>query len=105
MDRHGPIHLGEGQAIALIGDDLGGVRWRTTDKAALAAKSAQIQQFVPAPKGVPVAFGKILFSECNGTGIWGARTTATDGATEVQRRGATGLFPPYQVLVFENFAG
>jgi hypothetical protein len=45
MDRHGPIHLGEGQAVALIGDDLGGVRWRTSDKAALAAKLAQIQQF------------------------------------------------------------
>jgi hypothetical protein len=30
MDRHGPIHLGEGQAVALIGDDLGGVRWRTS---------------------------------------------------------------------------
>jgi hypothetical protein len=29
MDRHGPFHLGEGQALALIGDDLGGVRWRT----------------------------------------------------------------------------
>jgi hypothetical protein len=28
MDRHGPIHLGEGQAVALIGDDLGGVRLR-----------------------------------------------------------------------------
>lgn len=41
MDRHGPIHLGEGQAVALIGDDLGGVRWRTSDKAALAAKLAQ----------------------------------------------------------------
>lgn len=38
MDRHGPIHLGEGQAVALIGDDLGGARWRTSDKAALAAK-------------------------------------------------------------------
>ena len=25
MDRHGPIHLGEGQAVALIGDDLGPV--------------------------------------------------------------------------------
>jgi transposase len=34
MDRHGPIHLGEGQAVALIGDGLGGVRWRTSDKAA-----------------------------------------------------------------------
>ena len=34
MDRHGPIHLGEGQAVALIGDNLGGVRWRTSDKAA-----------------------------------------------------------------------
>lgn len=32
MDRHGPIHLGEGQAVALIGDDLGGVRWRTSAK-------------------------------------------------------------------------
>jgi len=31
MDRHGPIHLGEGQAVALIGDDLGGVRWRNDD--------------------------------------------------------------------------
>ena len=41
MDRHGPIHLGEGQAV----DDLGEVRWRTSDKAALAAKLAQIQQF------------------------------------------------------------
>ena len=30
MDRHGPIHLGEGQAVALIGDDLGGVRGRTS---------------------------------------------------------------------------
>jgi len=30
MDRHGSIHLGEGQAVALIGDDLGGVRWRTS---------------------------------------------------------------------------
>jgi hypothetical protein len=28
MDRHGPFHLGEGQAVALIGDGLGGVRWR-----------------------------------------------------------------------------
>jgi hypothetical protein len=34
MDRHGPIHRGEGQAVALIEDDLGGVRWRTSDKAA-----------------------------------------------------------------------
>jgi hypothetical protein len=34
MDRHGPIHVGEGQAVALIGEDLGGVRWRTRDKAA-----------------------------------------------------------------------
>jgi hypothetical protein len=34
MDRHGPIHVGEGQAVALIGEDLGGVRWRTSDKAA-----------------------------------------------------------------------
>jgi hypothetical protein len=34
MDRHGPIHVGEGQAGALIGEDLGGVRWRTSDKAA-----------------------------------------------------------------------
>ena len=32
MDRHGPFHLGEGQAVALIGDDLGGVRWRTSAK-------------------------------------------------------------------------
>ena len=32
MDRHGSIHLGEGQAVALIGDDLGGVRWRTSAK-------------------------------------------------------------------------
>ena len=32
MDRHGPIHLGEGQAVAVIGDDLGGVRWRTSAK-------------------------------------------------------------------------
>jgi len=24
MDRHGPFHLGKGQAVALIGDDLGG---------------------------------------------------------------------------------
>ena len=32
MDRHGPIHLGEGQAVALIGDDLGEVRWRTSAK-------------------------------------------------------------------------
>ena len=30
MDRHGPIHLGEGQAVELIGHDLGGVRWRTS---------------------------------------------------------------------------
>ena len=29
MDRHGPLHLGEGQVVALIGDDLGGTRWRT----------------------------------------------------------------------------
>jgi hypothetical protein len=29
MDRHGAIHLGEGQAVTLLGDDLGGVRWRT----------------------------------------------------------------------------
>jgi hypothetical protein len=29
MDRHGPFHLGEGQAVALIGDDLGEVRGRT----------------------------------------------------------------------------
>lgn len=45
MDRHGhgPFHIGEGQP--LIGDDRGGVRWRTGDKAALAAKLAQIQQF------------------------------------------------------------
>jgi hypothetical protein len=34
MDRHGPIHVGEGQAVALIGEDHGGVRWRTRDKAA-----------------------------------------------------------------------
>ncbi len=27
MDRHGPLHLGEGQVVALIGDDLGRVRW------------------------------------------------------------------------------
>ena len=39
LDRHG---LGEGQAVAHTGDDLGGVRWRTSDKAALAAKLAQI---------------------------------------------------------------
>ena len=37
MDRHGPILVGEGQAVALIGEDLGGVRWQTSDKAGIAS--------------------------------------------------------------------